>query len=181
MKITETHIKGLFILEPKIFKDERGCFYETFNSKQFIRNNLSYFFVQDNEAESKFGVIRGLHYQHSTMAQAKLVRVTFGEVLDVVVDLRKGSPTFKSVFSIILSNENKKQLLIPRGFAHGYSVLSPSCLFQYKCDNYYAVSHEAGINPLDMSLSIDWKISEQDRIISSKDANLPFFNNARLD
>lgn len=176
MKITHTDIEGLLILEPDVYADSRGCFYESYNSRKFIINHLEYFFVQDNEAESKYGVIRGLHFQNDPMAQTKLVRVPFGEVLDVAIDLRPGSITFGKVFSIILNQFNKKQLLIPRGFAHGYSVLSESSVFHYKCDNYYSKSHESGYHPLDSYFKIDWQIPPDKMIISPKDLALPVFN-----
>jgi dTDP-4-dehydrorhamnose 3,5-epimerase len=175
MKITNTEIEGLLIIEPAIHQDSRGYFCETYNSRNFIINKLRYFFVQDNEAESNYGVIRGLHFQKQPMAQAKLVRASFGEVLDVVVDLRADSQTYGTVYSIRLSHDNKKQLLIPAGFAHGYSVLSPTAIFNYKCDNYYSKENESGIHPLDNTLQIDWQIPEKDRIISPKDMSLPGF------
>lgn len=175
MKITKTEIEGLLILEPLVFTDSRGYFFESYNAKKFIVNQLEYFFVQDNEASSRYGVIRGLHYQKEPRAQAKLVRVSQGEVLDIAIDLRPGSKTFRKVFSILLSAENKKQLLIPRGFAHGYSVLSPVSVFNYKCDDYYSKEHESGIHPLDPFFSIDWKIPEPDQIISEKDLALNYF------
>jgi dTDP-4-dehydrorhamnose 3,5-epimerase len=175
MNITKTDIEGLLVIEPDVYSDSRGCFYESYNSKKFILNNLEYFFVQDNEAESTYGVIRGLHFQREPKAQTKLVRVNQGEVLDVAIDLRKNSKTYGQVFSIILSQKNKKQLLIPRGFAHGYSVLSPTSVFNYKCDNYYSKEHESGIHPFDEHFQIDWKIPADQRIVSDKDLALPFF------
>jgi dTDP-4-dehydrorhamnose 3,5-epimerase len=177
MQIVKTEIEGLLILTPAVYSDSRGCFFESFNSKKFIQNKLEYFFVQDNEAESCYGVIRGLHFQVHPKAQSKLVRVSQGEVLDVAIDLRKNSPTLGKVFTIVLSQENKKQLLIPKGFAHGYSVLSPTATFNYKCDDYYSKEHEGGIHTLDPTFNIDWKIPEQSRIISEKDSALPYFNN----
>lgn len=159
---------------PNIFIDQRGYFFESYQSKEFINSGLDYFFVQDNEAYSNFGTVRGLHYQIGKYAQAKLVRVVEGEVLDVVVDLRKSSPMFGRYFSIVLSGENKKQLLIPRGFAHGYSVLSNTAIFSYKCDNYYQKSAEAGIHPLDPGLQIDWKVPTDKIILSEKDQTWPF-------
>jgi dTDP-4-dehydrorhamnose 3,5-epimerase len=176
MQIVKTEIEGLLILIPDVFSDSRGCFFESFNSKKFIHHKLEYFFVQDNEAESKYGVIRGLHFQKHPKAQTKLVRVSQGEVLDVAIDLRTQSKTFGSVFTILLSQENKKQLLIPKGFAHGYSVLSPTATFNYKCDDYYSKEHESGIHPLDPGFNIDWKVPDHSRIISDKDSALPFFN-----
>ena len=135
MHIIKTEIEGLVIITPDVYSDSRGCFFESYNAKKFVINNLEYFFVQDNEAESKYGVIRGLHFQNHPKAQSKLVRVSYGYVLDVAIDLRKDSKTFGKVFTIQLSHENKKQLLIPQGFAHGYSVLSESAIFNYKCDS----------------------------------------------
>ena len=176
MKITKNDIDGLLIIEPVVFEDSRGCFFESYNSKKFILNKLMYFFVQDNEAISTYGVIRGLHFQHSPMAQSKLVRVSYGEVLDVVIDLRPNSRTYKNIFSILLNHENKKQLLIPKGFAHGYSVLSETSVFNYKCDNYYSKEHEGGIHPLDSHFNVDWRIPSDKIVISEKDQSLPNFN-----
>jgi dTDP-4-dehydrorhamnose 3,5-epimerase len=176
MKITETHIKGLYLIEPVEYTDSRGCFFESYNSKRFIQHKLNYFFVQDNEAISSYGVIRGLHFQNEPMAQTKLVRVSYGTVLDVVVDLRPESPTYGQTFHVELTQENKKQMLIPRGFAHGYSVLSKEAVFHYKCDNYYSKEHEGGIHPLDPVLQIDWKIPKEKMILSEKDLSLANFN-----
>lgn len=176
MQLFETGIKELFVLQPDAFEDERGCFFESYNARWFVKNRLAYNFVQDNASESIYGVIRGLHFQKGTKSQAKLVRVSQGEVLDVVVDLRKDSDSFGKVFSIILSRINKKQLLIPRGFAHGYSVLSTDCVFNYKCDNYYEKNAESGIHPLDPDLNIDWLIPKESQIISDKDRQLDYFN-----
>lgn len=175
MNIIETEIEGLVVIEPDVYLDSRGCFFECYNSKKFIINNLTYFFVQDNEAESKFGVIRGLHFQKNPQAQTKLVRVSYGEVLDVAIDLRTNSSTFGKVFTILLSQQNKKQVLIPKGFAHGYSVLSPISIFNYKCDNYYSKDHESGIHPLDPHFNIDWQIPKSNQLVSPKDLALPFF------
>lgn len=176
MKLYSTPLSDLMVIEPLLHSDSRGYFCETYQSKQFLLNYLDYFFVQDNEAFSQRGVVRGLHFQKGKMAQAKLVRVAIGEVLDVVVDLRKDSPTFGEHFSILLSAANKKQLLIPRGFAHGYSVLSQEALFLYKCDNYYSKADECGIHPMDKSLSIDWKLDLDEIKISDKDLLWPSFN-----
>ncbi|PRP66929.1 dTDP-4-dehydrorhamnose 3,5-epimerase [Nonlabens agnitus] len=170
MIVTETYLNGCFIIEPQIHKDERGYFMESFNKKKFeagIGREVS--FVQDNEARSSYGVIRGLHFQKEPYAQAKLVRVIDGTVLDVAVDLRKESPTYGKHFSIELSAENKKQLFVPRGFAHGYSVLSETALFSYKCDNLYHKESEDGILFDDVHLNIDWKIDKEYQIISEKD------------
>lgn len=176
--ILETEIPGLKIFEPKIINDSRGYFFESYNQKVFAEAGINDVFVQDNQARSSYGTLRGLHYQLNPSAQSKLVRVTEGEVLDVVVDLRNGSPTFGKVFSIILSAEKKNQLYIPRGFAHGYSVLSETAEFFYKCDNFYSRDDERGISFDDAALNIDWKIPKEKMIISEKDLNHPSFANA---
>lgn len=173
--IQTTSIANLMILQARVFGDERGYFFESYNKKQFADLGLHYDFVQDNQARSTYGVLRGLHFQKGDYAQTKLVRVTEGKVLDVVVDLRPQSVTYGEVFSIILSAENKKQLLVPRGFAHGYVVLSETAIFQYKCDNYYAKNHEGGIIYNDPTLNIDWQVPAQDLVVSEKDLKLPFF------
>ena len=179
MKITETGLAGCFILEPTVFKDDRGYFVETFNKKSFNEAvGTSVNFVQDNQSYSKRGVIRALHYQIGEHAQAKLVRVLYGEVLDVAVDLRRDSATFGQHFSLVLSCTNKKQLFIPRGFAHGFVVLSETAEFFYKCDNYYYPEAEGGIYYNDPELLIDWKIPEEEHQLSEKDSQLPFFKNA---
>ncbi|WP_340064163.1 dTDP-4-dehydrorhamnose 3,5-epimerase [Ascidiimonas aurantiaca] len=177
----ETKLKGCFILEPSIFEDERGYFFESYNQKKFnelIDQEIN--FVQDNQSFSTKGVIRALHYQLGEYAQAKLVRVLQGKVLDVAVDLRKGSPTFKEHVAIELSDENKKQLFIPRGFAHGFVVLSETAHFFYKCDNFYNQESEGGIIYNDKSLNIDWELTEDEIIVSEKDKVLPSFDNALL-
>jgi dTDP-4-dehydrorhamnose 3,5-epimerase len=175
MKLIETGIKDLYIIEPTIYEDKRGYFYESYNKRLFEENSLNYDFVQDNQSKSSYGVIRGLHYQLKPYAQAKLVRVLRGRVLDVVVDLRKDSDTFGKTFSVELSEDNHRQFLIPRGFAHGFSVLSNEAVFFYKCDNYYNKDAERGIIYNDVKLSIDWKIPEDKVIVSPKDLkNLPF-------
>jgi len=173
MNLIETGIPDLSVLEPKVFKDSRGYFLESFNSNIHKDLGLDYNFVQDNESRSVYGVIRGLHYQMNPMAQAKLVRVTEGSVLDVVVDIRKGSPTFGNKFGIILSAENKKQMIIPRGFAHGFVVLSKTATFNYKCDNFYSKEDEGGMNPLDSVLDIDWIVPKEMLILSDKDRSAP--------
>lgn len=178
MKIIKTFIPGLVVIEPKVFSDQRGYFFESFNEKTFSDNGLNYNFIQDNESKSTFGVIRGLHYQLEPYAQAKLVRVLQGCVLDVAVDLRKDSPTFGKWFGQELSCENKLQLLIPRGFAHGFSVLSETAIFIYKCDSLYNKEAERGIHFNDPFLGIDWKIEENKRVISDKDTVQPIFHNA---
>jgi len=178
MKIIETGIEGLLVIEPNVFYDNRGYFFESFNKKLFSSHNLDFNFMQDNESKSSFGVIRGLHYQLEPFAQAKLVRVLKGKVFDVAVDIRKKSPTFGKWFGIELNCDNKLQLLIPRGFAHGFSVLSEEAIFIYKCDNLYNKEFERGINLFDKKLSIDWKINEESKVISEKDLKQPDFINA---
>ncbi len=180
MKILETPIKDLYIIEPRVFKDERGYFFESYNKKKFEEAGLQYDFVQDNQSKSQYGVIRGLHYQLAPFAQAKLVRVLEGKVLDVVVDIRKNSPTFGKTFSIELSADNFRQLLVPRGFAHGFSVLSETAIFAYKCDNIYNKSAERGILYNDHQLNIDWKIPTNKAIISEKDKINPVFADAEI-
>lgn len=175
MNIIETPIKDLLVLEPKIFLDQRGYFFETFNQKLFRENGLDYTFIQDNESCSEYGVIRGLHYQLEPYSQAKLVRVIKGAVLDVAVDLRQGSPTFGTWFGVELNEENKMQLLIPRGFAHGFSVLSSSAIFSYKCDRLYHPQAEKGILFCDPTLNIEWKISKEEMKVSDKDLKHPIF------
>lgn len=170
MKITHTKLDGCFIIEPKVLEDDRGYFYESFNHKKFeeqIGRSIS--FVQDNQSRSKYGVLRGLHFQTGVHAQAKLVRVIDGEALDVAVDIRKESPTFGQHISVKLNSENKKQLFISRGFAHGFVVLNDSCDLLYKCDNYYHKDAESGILHNDLALAIDWIIPNDKIILSEKD------------
>lgn len=167
------HIPGLVIFEPKVFGDSRGYFFESYNEKIFVEAGIDQRFVQDNQSSSSYGVIRGLHYQLPPHAQAKLVRVLSGTILDVVVDIRKGSPTFGKTFSIELSAENKKQLFVPEGFAHGFSVLSEHAEVLYKCNTLYNKESEAGIRYNDAALNIDWKIEKGREIISDKDQVLP--------
>ena len=175
MPFHETGFPGLLVFEPKIFSDDRGYFFESFNANVFFEKGITRNFVQDNQAFSSYGILRGLHYQLAPHAQSKLVRVIQGEVLDVVVDLRKGSPTFGKQYSISLSAENQKQLYVPRGFAHGYAVLSDTALFFYKCDNFYNKNAEQGIAYNDPALNIDWKIPTDKIILSEKDKlNKPF-------
>jgi dTDP-4-dehydrorhamnose 3,5-epimerase len=178
MKITPTILNDLYIIEPAVFADNRGFFYESFSTKKLEEAGLKYNFIQDNHSKSSYGVLRGLHYQNAPFAQAKLVRVVQGSVLDVVVDLRKESSTYLQHFSLELSAENKLQLLIPRGFAHGFVVLSETCEFLYKCDNFYDKASEGGIAYNDASLNIDWKIPAKDIILSAKDEQNPTVNNA---
>lgn len=181
MTIKETKLKGCFILQPQVFTDKRGYFLESYNQTTF--NNalgLDINFVQDNESQSSKGVLRGLHYQLGEFAQSKLVRVIKGKVLDVVVDVRPNSSTFGEYVSIELSEQNKTQVFIPKGFAHGFLVLEDETIFSYKCDNFYNKVSEAGIIYNDKDLAIDWNFPEQDLIISEKDLILPNFKNAEL-
>ena len=179
MTIKETPLKDCYIIEPKVFYDERGYFYEQFNEQVFqAETKLNVKFVQDNVSESKFGVIRGLHYQQGMHSQAKLVTVLEGEVLDVAIDLRKNSPSFGKQFSMILSSENKKQLFVPKGFAHGFSVLSKTARFFYKCDAYYNKESEKGIKYNDETLNIDWQLKDGEIIVNDKDKHLPGFKSA---
>ncbi len=178
MKIIPTILKDLFILEPTVFEDERGFFFESFNKMKLLDAGLEYNFIQDNHSKSSYGVLRGLHFQNNPFAQAKLVRVIEGKVLDVVVDIRIESPTYLQHFSLEISAENKLQLLIPRGFAHGFVVLSDTCEFLYKCDNFYDKASEGGIAYNDPSLNIDWMIPETDVILSDKDKQNPTIQNA---
>ena len=174
MKIVQTSLDGVFYIEPTIYSDARGYFFESFNAEQFAHETgLEPHFVQDNEAKSRRGVVRGLHYQLPPYAQAKLVRVVSGVVWDVAVDIRRNSPTFGQYTAIELSGENKRQLYIPEGFAHGYAVLSDEAVFQYKCDNFYAPQSEGGISILDESLGIDWRIPMDKAILSDKDKKHP--------
>lgn len=180
MNFIETNLKGCFILEPKVFHDERGYFMESFNQVTFEKGiGQKVQFVQDNQSYSSKGVLRGLHYQCGEHAQAKLVRVLEGEVLDVAVDLRPESETYGQSYSILLSAENKKQFYIPRGFAHGFLVLSEKATFFYKCDNFYNKESEGGFIYNDPSLAIDWGMPEEEFIISEKDVVLPKLENAR--
>ncbi len=181
MKIEQTPLEGCFIITPRVFEDERGFFSETFNSKTFKdTTGVSQAFVQDNQSTSDYGVIRGLHYQRGDKAQAKLVRVIKGRVKDIVIDIRKGSQTFGKSFSIELTAENGKQLYVPRGFAHGFSVLEEATIFGYKCDNYYDKTSEAGILFNDTDLSLDWGLKQDVQIVSEKDLELPLFKNALI-
>ena len=175
MNIIPASLPGVFIIEPRIFEDSRGYFFESWNREAFEKAGLHYEFVQDNESLSTYGTIRGLHFQKGEHAQAKLVRVLEGAVLDVAVDLRKGSPTYGKHVAVELSSENKRQLLIPRGFAHGFSVLSETAVFAYKCDNLYCKASEGGIRYDDPQLAIDWKVEKGKELLSEKDRNLPLF------
>ena len=178
MKVIDTEIESLVILEPQVFGDDRGYFFESFSLKRFEEKVSKTVFVQDNESKSKYGVLRGLHYQLPPYTQAKLVRVVKGRVLDVAVDIRKGSPTFGKHVAVELSEENKLQFFLPKGFAHGFAVLSEEAVFQYKCDEYYAPDHEGAIRYDDPELGIDWKLPVEDIILSEKDKKHPRLQDA---
>lgn len=180
MRVIDTPIADLKIIEPRIFEDDRGYFFETYNKKAFETECLNYEWVQDNESKSSYGVVRGLHYQLAPYSQAKLVRVLEGKVFDVAVDIRKNSPTFGQWYGVELSSENKLQFLIPRGFAHGFSVLSETAVFLYKCDDFYNKEAERGIIFNDPDLNIDWKINPETFLVSPKDKILPSFKNAEI-
>lgn len=169
MNFIKTAIDGVFIIEPQIFCDARGYFFESYSQKAFADAGLDYNFIQDNQSKSCYGTIRGLHFQKGEFSQAKLVRVLAGSVLDVAVDLRSGSPTFGRHVAVELSDENNRQLMIPRGFAHGFSVLSETAVFAYKCDNIYRKASESGLLYNDADLAIDWKIPADKVILSDKD------------
>lgn len=176
MKIIKTHIEGPLILEPKVFEDSRGYFFESYSRKLFDEKVAKVDFVQDNESCSSYGVIRGLHFQSPPFCQAKLVRCVRGKVLDVAVDIRKGSPTYGQHVAVELTEDNHRQFFIPHGFAHGFSVLSDVAVFQYKCDNYYHPEADGGISILDSSLNIDWQIDASKAILSDKDKNHPLLS-----
>lgn len=181
MNVKETKLKGCFIIEPRIFNDNRGYFLESFNQKVFDQIiGKETIFVQDNESYSTKGVLRGLHYQTGEFSQAKLVRVIKGKVLDVAVDIRYGSATFGQHVCVELSEENKRQLFVPKGFAHGFIVLSDVAIFSYKCDNYYNKESEGGIIYNDSTLAIDWQLEESEFIVSEKDKTLPKLIDSRL-
>lgn len=169
MEIKKTGIEGLLIIEPRVFKDARGYFFESFSEREFREKVGNIHFVQDNESMSTYGVMRGLHFQRPPFTQSKLVRCVSGAVLDVAVDIRKGSPTYGQHVSVVLSSDNLRQFFIPKGFAHGFAVLSPTAVFQYKCDNFYHPESEGGISILDESLGIDWQVKREDAILSPKD------------
>lgn len=173
MNVIETAINGVYVIEPKVFHDTRGYFFESYNLRDFSREVLHTTFVQDNESYSTYGVIRGLHFQKPPFTQAKLVRVIKGTVLDIAVDIRKGSPTYGQYVASVLSEENKYQFFVPRGFAHGFAVLSEEALFQYKCDNFYAPDFERGIAWNDPELRIDWRLPDERIILSEKDKHRP--------
>ena len=173
MNVVKTNIDGVVIIEPKIFKDERGYFLESFSQRDFEEKVGKINFVQDNESKSSYGVMRGLHFQKPPYSQSKLVRCVKGKVLDVAVDLRKSSPTYGEHVSVLLTEDNHRQFFIPKGFAHGFAVLSDEAVFQYKCDEFYHPEVDGGINILDESLGIDWQIPLNEAILSEKDKNHP--------
>jgi dTDP-4-dehydrorhamnose 3,5-epimerase len=177
MPFLTTAFSGVWIYEPPVFRDDRGYFFESYNEQVFLEKKINIKFVQDNQSLSKFGVIRGLHFQAEPFAQSKLVRVLQGRILDVIVDIRKGSPHFGKSLSIELSAENKRQLLIPKGFAHGFSTLSESADVMYKCDNFYNKNSEGGIVYNDPVLKIDWQVPKDREIVSGKDRQLPLLAN----
>lgn len=170
IEVKKTDIEGVLIIEPKVFGDARGYFLESFNAKEFAeKTGLNINFVQDNESMSSYGVMRGLHFQNPPYTQSKLVRCVRGAVLDVAVDIRKGSPTYGQHVSVELTEDNHHQFFVPRGFAHGFAVLSETAVFQYKCDNFYAPQADGGISILDKNLGIDWKIPTEKALLSEKD------------
>lgn len=179
MPFFDTDIPGLKLFDPAVFKDDRGYFFESYNAQTWAAQGVDTVFVQDNQSFSNYGVIRGLHYQQDPHAQTKLVRVLKGTILDVAVDIRKGSPHYGQVYCVELSAENKKQLLLPKGFAHGFSVLSETAEVLYKCDAFYSKATEAGIRFDDPQLNIDWKIPSGKQIVSEKDNALPFMKDAQ--
>ena len=173
MNIIKTDIEGVVIIEPRIFTDARGYFFESFSERDFCKEVREVRFVQDNESKSSYGVMRGLHFQRPPFTQSKLVRVIKGAVLDVAVDIRKGSPTYGKHVAVELTEDNHRQFFVPRGFAHGFAVLSDEAIFQYKCDNFYAPQADGGISILDESLGIDWRIPMDKAILSEKDMKHP--------
>lgn len=181
MEIINTELDGVVILEPRIFKDPRGYFFESYSQREFDEKVRPIRFVQDNESMSSYGVMRGLHYQKMPYTQSKLVRCVKGSVLDVCVDIRKGSPTFGKHVAVELTEENHRMLFIPRGFAHGFAVLSETAVFQYKCDNFYHPEADAGINIKDESLGIDWRIPMAEALLSDKDLKHACLKDAVLD
>lgn len=177
MQVIKTDIEGVLIIEPKVFGDARGYFFESFNEKVFnAETGLEIRFVQDNESKSSYGVLRGLHFQKPPFVQSKLVRVVKGRVLDVAVDLRKNSPTYGKYVSVELTEDNHRQFFIPKGFAHGFSVLSEEAVFQYKCDEFYAPQSEGAVAWNDPQLAINWMIDEKDVLLSEKDQHHPFLS-----
>ncbi|MDD5773349.1 MAG: dTDP-4-dehydrorhamnose 3,5-epimerase [bacterium] len=180
MNFIKTEIPDVFIIEPKVWLDERGYFFESFKDNLFKKNIGEINFIQDNESKSPYGIIRGLHYQIPPFAQSKLIRVIKGKILDVAVDIRRGSPTFSKQVAIELSEENKRQLFIPKGFAHGFSVLSSECIVNYKVDGYYKKEAERGIRFDDKTLNIDWKINKNDTVVCERDKNFPYIDKAEI-
>ncbi len=179
MPFIKTAFPDLLVYEPLVFGDDRGYFYESYNQYSFAREGIDISFVQDNQARSVYGVVRGLHFQNRPHSQTKLIRALQGSILDVAVDLRVGSPSYGKVFSIELSGENKKQLLVPQGFAHGYSVLSDTAEVFYKCDNFYNKEAEGGVSYNDPALQIDWKIPAESMVLSAKDTQYPLLADCR--
>lgn len=177
MNIIQTSIPGVVIIEPRLFKDDRGYFFESFSEREFNTQVREVKFVQDNESMSSYGVMRGLHFQRPPYTQSKLVRCVKGAVLDVAVDIRKGSPTYGQHVAVELTEENHRQFFVPRGFAHGFAVLSKTAIFQYKCDNFYHPEADGGISILDNSLGIDWHIPTDHAILSEKDTKHPLLKN----
>ena len=176
MKVSETHLEGCFVIEPKVFEDDRGSFFESFRKEVFEKKTgLKVDFIQDNQSISQKGVLRGLHMQKGEFAQAKLVRVVHGKVLDVAVDVRRNSPTFGEHFSIELSSENNTQLFVPKGFLHGFVTLENNTIVVYKCDNYYNVEMESGVLYNDPELNIDWMLTAEEIVVSEKDKKLNLF------
>lgn len=173
MEVIQTNIEGVVIIEPRLFKDDRGYFFESYSERDFNRQVGEIYFVQDNESKSSYGVMRGLHFQRPPFTQSKLVRCVKGAVLDVAVDIRKGSPTYGQHVAVELTEDNHRQFFIPKGFAHGFAVLSPEAIFQYKCDNFYHPEADGGISILDTSLGIDWRIPTNHAILSEKDTKHP--------
>ena len=180
MNIITTPLNNLLVIEPRVFEDSRGYFFEGYNKEKLNKEGIQIDFVQDNQSRSAYGVVRGLHFQRNPKAQAKLVRVIEGTIYDVAVDCRKGSPSFGKWHGVELSANNKKQLLVPEGFAHGFSVLSENATVFYKCNEFYAPEYDAGIAYNDTFLNIDWRVPETKMILSEKDRSLPDFNNASL-
>ena len=178
MRVTKSDIEGVVIIEPEIFSDERGYFFEAYSQREFDEQVGPVRFVQENESKSCYGVVRGLHYQRGEAAQAKLVSVVRGRVLDIAVDIRKSSPTFGKYVAIELSEQNKRQVFIPRGFAHGFAVLSDEVVFHYRCDNYYAPTEERGIAWNDPEIGIDWGVPTESVILSAKDTENPLLREA---
>ncbi len=181
MNVIHTALEGVVIIEPRIFKDARGYFFESFSQKEFDEKVMPIRFVQDNESMSSYGVMRGLHYQKMPYTQSKLVRCVKGAVLDVAVDIRHGSPTYGQHVAVELTEDNHRQFFIPRGFAHGFAVLTETAVMTYKCDNFYAPQADAGIQLRDESLGIDWRIPVMEAILSEKDLKQPFLQDAPID